>query len=83
MIPGPKLNQVFASRWKALFWAGSILLTAYCTVPKQGEKNEDVAPGVAEAVGVLGGGAQSSASSTSPWAPDPPAPADTPATKGN
>ena len=34
MIPfGPKLNTVFASRWKALIWAGGILLTAYCTVP--------------------------------------------------
>jgi GTP-dependent phosphoenolpyruvate carboxykinase len=34
MIPfGPRLNTVFASRWKALLWAGGILLTAYCTVP--------------------------------------------------
>ena len=34
MIPfGPKLNTVFASRTKALLWAGGILLTAYCTVP--------------------------------------------------
>ncbi len=30
---GPRLNGVFASRWKALWWAGSILLLAYCTVP--------------------------------------------------
>ena len=34
MIPfGPRLNTVFASRWKALVWAGGILLTAYCSVP--------------------------------------------------
>ena len=34
MFPfGPKLNTVFASRWKALVWAGGILLTAYCSVP--------------------------------------------------
>ncbi len=34
MFPlGPKLNTVFASRWKALFWAAGVLLTAYCTVP--------------------------------------------------
>jgi len=32
-LPGPKLNTVFASRWKALFWAAGVLLTAYCTVP--------------------------------------------------
>jgi hypothetical protein len=29
----PKLNTVFASRWRALLWAAGILLTAYCTVP--------------------------------------------------
>ena len=34
MFPfGPRLNTVFASRWKALLWAASIMLTAYCTVP--------------------------------------------------
>ena len=36
MIPfGPRMNTVFASRWKALLWAGGILLTAYCTVPSR------------------------------------------------
>ncbi len=30
---GPKMNQVFASRWKAVFWSCGVLLTAYCTVP--------------------------------------------------
>ncbi len=30
---GPKLNTVFASRWKALLWSAGVLLTAYCTVP--------------------------------------------------
>ncbi len=34
---GPKLNTVFASRWKAVWWGASILLTAYCTIPSQGE----------------------------------------------
>ena len=33
LFPGPKLNTVFASRWKALLWAAGVLLTAYCTVP--------------------------------------------------
>ena len=33
LLFGPKLNTVFASRWKALVWASFILLTAYCTVP--------------------------------------------------
>ena len=30
---GVRLNQVFASRWKALLWAAGVLMTAYCTVP--------------------------------------------------
>ena len=30
---GTKMNQVFASRWKAVTWSLGILLTAYCTVP--------------------------------------------------
>ncbi len=42
MIPfGPKLNTVFASRWKALVWAGGILLTAYCTVPSAEQTARD------------------------------------------
>lgn len=34
---GPKLRNVFKSRWHALFWAASVLLTAYCTVPEADE----------------------------------------------
>ena len=30
---GPRLTQVFASRWKAVTWALGVLLLAYCTVP--------------------------------------------------
>lgn len=30
---GPRLTTVFASRWKALWWAACVLLTAWCTVP--------------------------------------------------
>ena len=42
MIPfGPKMNTVFASRWKALLWAGGILLTAYCTVPSAEQTAEE------------------------------------------
>lgn len=33
MMFGPRLTTVFASRWKAVLWACSILMTAYCTVP--------------------------------------------------
>ena len=40
---GPGLGSVFASRWKALWWAGGILLTAYCSVPSQEETQQDKA----------------------------------------
>ena len=28
-----KYQAVFSSRWKALWWAAGVCLTAYCTVP--------------------------------------------------
>lgn len=34
---GPRLSSVFASRWKALWWAGSILLLAWSLVPAADE----------------------------------------------
>jgi hypothetical protein len=33
MFIGPKLNTVFASRWKAVLWSMGVLMTAYCTMP--------------------------------------------------
>ncbi len=30
---GPKITSVFTSRWKALWWAAGMLLTAYCSIP--------------------------------------------------
>ncbi|WP_336981947.1 hypothetical protein [Altererythrobacter fulvus] len=30
---GPRLTTVFASRWKALWWAAAVLVTAYCSIP--------------------------------------------------
>jgi len=30
---GPKIKTVFRSRWNAIFWSLSVLLTAYCSVP--------------------------------------------------
>lgn len=34
---GVRMNQVFASRWKAMLWAAGVLMTAYCTVPSPEE----------------------------------------------
>ena len=38
---GPKLNSVFASRWKALWWSAIVLATAYCTVPDADDGSVD------------------------------------------
>jgi hypothetical protein len=37
MMFGPRLNTVFASRWKAAFWAVSVLISAYFMVPSPSE----------------------------------------------
>ena len=34
---GVRMNQVFASRWKALLWSAGVLMTAYCSVPSREE----------------------------------------------
>lgn len=68
-IPGPKLTQVFASRWKALLWAAGILVSVWFFVPRKGEENDN-AQAVSMARQIMPGDAASSASSPaiSPWA---------------
>lgn len=39
---GPRLTTVFASRWKALWWASGVLLTAYCSIPSPEETAKQV-----------------------------------------
>jgi hypothetical protein len=59
---GPKITTVFQSRWKALFWSSSMLLTAYCTVPsaeETKEKQDNAASATAAEI-----------TAKSPWAPD-------------
>ena len=38
------MNTVFASRWKALWWAAGVMLTAYCTVPSPEDDTPVPAP---------------------------------------
>ncbi|NBC37052.1 hypothetical protein GTZ99_10840 [Novosphingobium sp. FSY-8] len=59
-IPGPRLTTVFASRWKAAFWASTVLLTAYCTA--QGAKDKSEAQDAASAA---------STAQASPWGVEP------------
>lgn len=37
---GPRLTTVFASRWRALWFAGMTLLTAYCSIPSAEESEQ-------------------------------------------
>lgn len=37
---GPSIFRVFRSRWQALWWAASILLLAYCSVPSPEETQQ-------------------------------------------
>ena len=60
---GPKLNTVFASRWKALLWSAGILLTAYCTVPSAEQTAQKEAAQAAAAKAAP-------AHHKSPWAKD-------------
>ena len=34
---GPRIGTVFASRYRALWWAAVVLVTAYCSIPSQEE----------------------------------------------
>jgi len=58
MLPfGPRLTTVFASRWKALFWAAGVMVTAYFTAVEARHDTSGAAATATEAV-----------SQTSPWA---------------
>lgn len=75
MMFGPRLTTVFASRWKALLWAASILFSAYCFVPapsEDGKAGNDDQAAVQMVAGLLPGAQPSEQPSRSPWAPDHP-----------
>lgn len=63
MLPfGPRLTTVFASRWKALFWAAGVMVTAYFTASEA--KHDDPADTHAAPVVQPSSGGNPS----SPWA---------------
>lgn len=43
MMFGPKIRNVFKSRWQALFWSASVLVTAYCSVPAADDTGKQAA----------------------------------------
>lgn len=60
---GPKITTVFASRWKALWWAAGMMMTAYCSIPSAEETAESQAAAPAP-----GSVADPAAVHHSPWA---------------
>jgi len=67
---GPKLNTVFKSRWNALFWASTVLLTAYCSVPSQDEQGAGDAEQIAALVAASQKHDAKPAHHANPWAKD-------------
>ncbi|HKX77740.1 MAG TPA: hypothetical protein VJM34_04390 [Novosphingobium sp.] len=67
---GPKIRNVFKSRWHALLWSASILLTAYCTVPSPDDPAQD-ADAAKTVEGLLSHGDTKPAEHhVNPWAKD-------------
>lgn len=50
---GPPLKTVFTSRWRALWFAASVMLTAYCSIPDAAEPPTDDAASQAEVDAVI------------------------------
>lgn len=70
---GPRLNTVFRSRWRALWWSAGVLLTAYCAVPSQHQDTSSNDPGaqVAAAANILGNATPAPQKPVNPWAKTP------------
>ena len=72
MMFGPRLNTVFASRWKALFWAAGVMVSAYFMVPRAEDGEDSAQPSsaaVAAVAQIAGGEAVGpTAPAASPWA---------------
>ena len=47
MFAAAKTKNVFKSKWNALFWSLSVMLTAYCSIPDAEDATD---PSVAESV---------------------------------
>lgn len=67
---GPRLTTVFRSRWRALWFAASVLLGVYFTVPRAGEKPNADEEKAAQAVAALLNQGQPAQSEhhANPWA---------------
>lgn len=71
---GPRITTVFASRWKALWWAAGIMMTAYCSVPD--EDGQRGPQRMIEAAKSLKDSQKSASTHKNPWALPDAKPAD-------
>lgn len=73
IVPGPRLTSVFTSRWKALAWAASIMLSAYFFAHEAGsDNNAGDAAQIAAAIAPESANSAAPAPPRSPWAKDAP-----------
>jgi hypothetical protein len=63
---GPKLNTVFRNRWRALWFAASVLVSAWFMIPRPGEDDADTGKTVAA---LISSQEPTAEPSKSPWAP--------------
>ena len=67
---GPKIRNVFKSRWNAVFWSASVLLTAYCSVPAPDQDSGGTADEVQNLIAASHHGAKHETAHGNPWAKD-------------
>jgi hypothetical protein len=70
---GPRMTTVFRSKWRALWWAASILVGVYFSIPSERDTQDLDSQKDAEAVAAILGMPQPSeaAKHVDPWAKTP------------
>ena len=63
---GPRIGNVFKSRWQALWWSAGILMLAYCSVPSEQQTEQE------QQQKALKQQQQQAARHVNPWAKDAP-----------
>lgn len=68
---GPRLTTVFRSRWRALWWAASVLIGAYYSIPRgQADDHSEKDDAAAVASLMNHGRAAPAHEHANPWAKD-------------
>ena len=67
---GPRLTTVFRSRWRALWWAASVLIGAYYAIPRGQADDQSGKDAAAVAALMNHGHAAQAHKHANPWAKD-------------